>query len=218
MSLDPAVADPAVADPVGIDPAVIDPTALAAHADLERWVRQHVDPIATGEPAALIRGEYLRCGAFGEGLFQRLSASLRIPSVGQLPVQTFASVPVHERRKVQKSAPRWDIGHIRTPDPTWPIDRHGPHEVGPDLVLWVLIALVWLVEDRNRPHAPYKTARDGDRSCGRCIAGIAPFDATCITAFPRTAFLCPPETAGSANSRPLAVNTASSCAIVSSGY
>jgi hypothetical protein len=75
-------------------------------------------------------------------------------------------------------------------------------------VLWVLIARVWLVEDRNRPHAPYKTARDGDRSCGRCVAGIAPFDATRITAFPRTAFLCPPETAGSANSRPLAGNTA----------
>ena len=73
MSLDPAVANPAVADrscgyrPVGIDPAVIDPTALAAHADLDRWVRQHVDPIATGEPAALIRGEYLRCGAFLRG-------------------------------------------------------------------------------------------------------------------------------------------------------
>jgi len=71
VSLDPAVANPVVAavvtDPVGIDPAVIDPTALAAHADLERWVRQHVDPIATGEPAALIRGEYLRCGAFWRG-------------------------------------------------------------------------------------------------------------------------------------------------------
>ena len=208
VSLDPTVADPVVTNPVGIDPAVIDPTALAAHADLDLCVRQHVDPIATGEPAALIRGEYLRCGAFGEGLLQRLSASLRIPSVGQLPAQTFARVPVHERGKVQKSALRWDIGHLRTPDPTWPIDRHGPHEVGPDLVLWVLIARVWLVEDRNRPHAPYKTARDGDRSCGRCVAGIAPFDATRITAFPRTAFLCPPETAGSANSRPLAGNTA----------
>ena len=46
---DPAVADPVVANPVGIDPAVIDPTALAAHADLDLWVRQHVDPIATGE-------------------------------------------------------------------------------------------------------------------------------------------------------------------------
>ena len=67
VSLDPAVADPVVTNPVGIDPAVIDPTALAAHADLERWVRQHVDPIATGEPAALIRGEYLRCGAFWRG-------------------------------------------------------------------------------------------------------------------------------------------------------
>ena len=82
MSLDPAVANPAVADPavadpvvadpvvtnpVGIDPAVIDPTALAAHADLDLWVRQHVDPIATGELAALIRGEYLRCGAFWRG-------------------------------------------------------------------------------------------------------------------------------------------------------
>ena len=64
---DPAVADPVVTNPVGIDPAVIDPTALAAHADLDLWVRQHVDPIATGEPAALIRGEYLRCGAFLRG-------------------------------------------------------------------------------------------------------------------------------------------------------
>ena len=67
VSLDPAVADPLVTNPVGIDPAVIDPTALAAHADLERWVRQHVDPIATGELAAVIRGEYLRCGAFLRG-------------------------------------------------------------------------------------------------------------------------------------------------------
>ena len=67
VSLDPAVANPAVADPVGIDPAVIDPTALAAHADLDLCVRQHVDPIATGEPAALIRDEYLRCGAFLRG-------------------------------------------------------------------------------------------------------------------------------------------------------
>ena len=202
VSLDPAVTDPVIAELAVIDHAVIDPTALAAYAVLDLCVRRHVDPIATGELAAVIRGEYLRCGAFGEDLFQRLSASLRIPSVGQLPAQTFARVPVHERGKVQKSAPRWDIGHIRTPDPTWPMDRHGPHEVGPDLVLWVLIARVWLVEDRNRPHAPYKTARDGDRSCGRCVAGIAPFDATRITAFPRTAFLCPPETAGSANSRP----------------
>ncbi|MEJ6610146.1 MAG: hypothetical protein QNL63_10535 [Paracoccaceae bacterium] len=114
MSLDPAVANPAVADPavadpvvtnpVGIDHAVIDPTALAAYAVLDLCVRRHVDPIATGELAAVIRGEYLRCGAFGEGLLQRLSASLRIPSVGQLPAQTFGRVPVHERRKVQKSA------------------------------------------------------------------------------------------------------------------
>ena len=64
---DPVVADPVVTNPVGIDPAVIDPTALAAHADLDLCVRQHVDPIATGEPAALIRGEYLRCGAFLRG-------------------------------------------------------------------------------------------------------------------------------------------------------
>ena len=46
VSLDPAVADPVVTNPVGIDPAVIDPTALAAHADLDLCVRQHVDPIA----------------------------------------------------------------------------------------------------------------------------------------------------------------------------
>ena len=46
---DPVVADPVVTNPVGIDPAVIDPTALAAHADLDLWVRQHVDPSATGE-------------------------------------------------------------------------------------------------------------------------------------------------------------------------
>ena len=63
----PVSLDPAVADPVGIDPAVIDPTALAAYADLDLCVRQHVDPIATGELAALIRGEYLRCGAFLRG-------------------------------------------------------------------------------------------------------------------------------------------------------
>ena len=142
QALDPAVIDPVIADPAVIDPAVIDPTALAAHADLDLCVRQHVDPIATGELAALIRGEYLWCGALGEGLLQRLGASLHIHRVGQLPAHTFASVPVHERRKVQKSAPRWDIGHIRTPDPTWPIDQRGPYEVGPDLVLWVLIALV----------------------------------------------------------------------------
>ena len=67
VSLDPAVADPLVTNPVGIDPAVIDPTALAAHADLDLCVRQHVDPIATGELAAVIRGEYLRCGAFLRG-------------------------------------------------------------------------------------------------------------------------------------------------------
>ena len=64
---DPVVADPVVTNPVGIDPAVIDPTALAAHADLDLCVRQHVDPIATGEPAALIRDEYLRCGTFWRG-------------------------------------------------------------------------------------------------------------------------------------------------------
>ena len=71
VSLDPAVANPAVAavvtDPVGIDPAVIDPTALAAYAVLDLCVRRHVDPIATGELAAVIRGEYLRCGAFLRG-------------------------------------------------------------------------------------------------------------------------------------------------------
>ena len=64
---DPAVADPVVTNPVGIDPAVIDPTALAAYAVLDLCVRRHVDPIATGELAAMIRGEYLRCGAFLRG-------------------------------------------------------------------------------------------------------------------------------------------------------
>ena len=69
VSLDPAVTDPVIAELAVIDHAVIDPTALAAHADLDLWVRQHVDPIATGELAAVIRGEYLRCGAFLRGPF-----------------------------------------------------------------------------------------------------------------------------------------------------
>ena len=63
----PVLLDPVVTDPAVNDPAVIDPKALAAHADLDLWVRQHVDPIATGELAAVIRGEYLRCGAFSRG-------------------------------------------------------------------------------------------------------------------------------------------------------
>ena len=43
QALDPAVTDPVIAELAVIDPAVIDPTALAAHADLDLWVRQHVD-------------------------------------------------------------------------------------------------------------------------------------------------------------------------------
>ena len=50
-----------------LDREVIDPTALAAYAVLDLCVRRHVDPIATGELAAVIRGEFLRCGAFWRG-------------------------------------------------------------------------------------------------------------------------------------------------------
>ena len=67
VSLDPAVTDPVIAELAVIDHAVIDPTALAAYAVLDLCVRRHVDPIATGELAAVIRGEYLRCGAFLRG-------------------------------------------------------------------------------------------------------------------------------------------------------
>ena len=45
----PQALDPAVTDPAVIDPVVIYPMALAAHAVLDLCVRQHVDPIATGE-------------------------------------------------------------------------------------------------------------------------------------------------------------------------
>lgn len=69
VSLDPAVTDPVIAELAVIDHAVIDPTALAAYAVLDLCVRRHVDPIATGELAAVIRGEYLRCGVFLRGPF-----------------------------------------------------------------------------------------------------------------------------------------------------
>ena len=48
-----------------LDREVIDPTALAVHADLHLCVHQQIDPIAAGEPAALIRVEYLRCAVLG---------------------------------------------------------------------------------------------------------------------------------------------------------
>ena len=48
---------------------VIDPTALAVHADFHLCVRQQVDPIAAGEPDALIRVEYLRCSVLGWASF-----------------------------------------------------------------------------------------------------------------------------------------------------
>ena len=48
-----------------LDREVIDPTTLAVHADLRLCVRQQVDPIAAGEPAALICVEYLRSAVLG---------------------------------------------------------------------------------------------------------------------------------------------------------
>ena len=48
-----------------LDREVIDPTTVAVHVDLRLCVRQQVDPIAAGEPAALICVEYLRCAVLG---------------------------------------------------------------------------------------------------------------------------------------------------------
>ena len=52
-----------------LDREVIDPTVLAVHADLDLCVHQQIDPIAAGEPAALIRVEYLRCAVLGWATF-----------------------------------------------------------------------------------------------------------------------------------------------------
>jgi hypothetical protein len=50
-------------------PTTVDPTALTIHADLDLRIRQHVDPVAVGELAALIRVKDLRRTVFGQRLF-----------------------------------------------------------------------------------------------------------------------------------------------------
>ena len=71
-----------------LDREVIDPTALAVHADLDLCVHQQIDPIAAGEPAALIRVEYLRCAVLGWSSFSASTQNSASTQLGSRQART----------------------------------------------------------------------------------------------------------------------------------
>ena len=140
-----------------LDHAVVDPALLAIHTDFDLRVRQYVDPAATGTLAALIGVEYLWRAVFCQRIFQGLNAELRVHAVGQPPGQDLATVPVHDCQEIQEVTPHRDIGDICAPDLVRPIDHHIPQQIGPDLLLPVLLAGVGFLIDRHQPHEAHQS-------------------------------------------------------------
>ena len=89
-------------------------------------------------------------------LFQSLNAKVRVHAVRQPPCQDLAAVPIHDCHQIEEPTAHRYVGDIRAPDLVRSVNRHVAQQVWPDLMLWMLLAGVGLLIDRNQTHQAYQ--------------------------------------------------------------
>ncbi len=85
-------------------------------------------------------------------------AKLAIQSVGQLPTQNVAAVPVDDRHQVHEAALHGNIGDIGAPDLVGSSDLKSTQEIRKDLVPWDWFAGVGLWIDGLQAHHLHQTS------------------------------------------------------------
>ncbi len=58
-----------------------------------------------------------------------------------------------------------DVSDVCAPNLIGSINHHIPKQIRPDLVLWMLLAPVWLLINRNQPHEPHQRVRAMAAAC-----------------------------------------------------
>ena len=124
--------------------------------------------------------------------------------VRQPPRQDLAAVPIHDRHQIEEPTAHRNVGNVRAPDLVRAINHHVAQQVWPDLMLWMLLAGIWLLVDRNQTHKPHQPthtvtaafmALPLHEACHSLTDRVFPqemsreADATHTKAFPKTA--CP---------------------------
>ena len=86
----------------------------------------------------------------------RLQHKSCVHAIREPPCQHLTAVPVHDCHQIQNPPPHWNICDIGAPNLVWPIDHDIPEQIGPYLVLRVLLAGVGLLIDRKQPHQAHQ--------------------------------------------------------------
>ena len=119
--------------PQTFDENIIQSPPPAIHADADVSVQQHLRERMTGELHALVGVENHRRVSF-QRLLQRIDAEGCVHSVGQLPRQHIAAVPVDYRDQIHEASRHRDISDVGAPDLIDPVDLHVAQQVRIDLV------------------------------------------------------------------------------------
>ena len=106
----------------------------------------------TGKPFTLIGIEYIRRSIAADRLFQGIHTEVRVHTVGYLPRQDLATVPVHNRHHVHKALGHGDVAQIRRPDLVRTVYAHAPQKVGVDPVSLARPTGVGLWIEGGNPH------------------------------------------------------------------
>jgi hypothetical protein len=121
-----------------------------------RYVLRFQD--AFGELAALVTVHDLRFAVSGQRFFQSFNAEVSFHAIGQSPAQNLAALPVHDGHQIEEPASLRDVADINTPDLVGAGDRQCPQQIGPDLMLRMLLAGVRCLIDRYQPHLAHQAA------------------------------------------------------------
>ena len=143
--------------PKALDEDVVQSSAPAVHADQSASGLDCVGECSGCELSALIGVEDIRC-ALLQRLTQSDQAKLAIQSVGQLPTQNVAAVPVDDRHQVHEAALHGNIGDICAPDLVGSSDLESTQEIRKDLVPWDWFAGVGLWIDGLQAHHLHQTS------------------------------------------------------------
>lgn len=77
----------------------------------------------TGELAALVGIENLRCAITFNRFCQNVHAESGIQGVRQAPAQNFATIPIHHRDQIEKTFSHGEVTYVGRPDLVVAINR-----------------------------------------------------------------------------------------------
>lgn len=65
-------------------------------------------------------------------------------------------MPIHDGHKVQEASTHRNVGDVCAPDLVRAVNHRVAQQIGPNLVLWVLLAGVGLLIDGYQPHEAHQ--------------------------------------------------------------